>query len=175
MTVFGVRLEQARGPLDQMNRFYMDVANHAAAVAGGLALASELIGFFGPAVTFNNIHVWSPGVNPNEFTNQPCSLAGVAGSAETAIPSEIVVRWRFPVAGSYTNYKDFRVAVQANYIAGETWSLTYLEIIEDARSAFWTIAGGYNLCTRAGVPLGAPVNDPQLRFHQLSPKWYNRT
>lgn len=173
MAVIHGVLTQLITPFDgkRQNRWWVAAESWDDALDRGVSLVNIIKNIFGNGNVFNNIHVWRPNTNPNEFRNRAISISGTFTSAfpTNAVPC---VKVSFNAdSASYPNTKYFRVGVPPTAQTGRAWGTDMTVAISDMLEALselsWLIDVG-------GDPVGNWSADPFVQYRQLSKKWYNR-
>jgi hypothetical protein len=154
-----------------VNRYYVDVADLAAAKLAGTYIVNGEKLIFSQFVTIYRVHVWVPNAGPNQFDNTAYNIAGVY-NVSTPLKSEICAEITWNVENSYPHYKKYRVQVQAQDLIGQTWTPGYQAELQEFVD--YMDEAAFELCTRDGAPLSGPTYNVEYEFQQLSKRWYNR-
>jgi len=174
MPIYGIRTQKLDGERPEENRYYTSQSSLTAAMDVAEVIANIEKEVFSNAIDFANLHVWQVGASPRAFINQPVSFAGEYDGTNALAP-EIVLRVIFGTESSNNNYKDYRVRPNSNSIVGTLWSATYLSAALTALEALDELRGGGDLVTKTGAALTSMSVVTRYEFHQLHPRWYNKT
>jgi len=174
MPIFGVRVEQTKGPIPFSNRFYTVADTLTGALDNGVDFWSAVRPAFADAVVNTKIHAWVIGVSPNVFDNRPRSVPGINVLSANLKP-EIVARYQYGAQSSYPYYHDLRLCVSQDQIDGENWSSDFQVILDVVLANLQTLVGADKIVMKNGDSLGNVSYFTDYKFHQLHKRWYNRT
>lgn len=173
MPIFGCTLTHSTlADGDHDNRFWIEADNLDDAITKGGQIVTVIEPVFGDNCVFKNIHVWLPRANPKQFKNQAITVIGdfEATNPTSAVP--VVRVYMTPSGVSYPNYKDFRICVNAAEQSGRLWGTAVLAAASDVALAMKTLTF---LVDDNGSSIEAITVEVEVKYRQLTKKWYNRT
>lgn len=170
--IYGVQLEHTT-PFDgtHENRWWVAAESLEDALDKGNTIANSLQQIFGDDCRFQNIHVWLPNSTPNQFRNRAISILGSfeATNPTSAIP--VLRMYMTPSGTSYPNYKDFRICLNVTEQTGRNWGSA---VAAAAGDVALLLSGLSYIVARNGDTITDYAFEPQVKFRQLSKRWYNR-
>ena len=174
MPVFGLRTDKSFGTEKFANRYYVKAVDKTTAIAYGYDIVSAEKQVFGAAVAFDNIHVWTVGVSPNDYLNQPLSYVG---DLSVVAPTSPVVCAGLTMVSdsSYPLSKSYRVCLDAGAQFGFTWQASVLTALDNVANDLAALAAAGKLCTKSGGDITSIVRVNNVEYRQLGKQWYNRT